>query len=324
LYILVVKEGTDPIAIAPLMLDQGKVYGCPARRLRGIANVDIERFDLIVTRRAKEACRAIWKFLAARASCWDMLELRQIPEGAGAIEYLRFWAFEDHFLLSRSHSSDSAYIPINKSWEHYIKTLSKSHLSHIRGRAKGLHRIGAVRHEIITGGENLNGSLDDAFLLELSAATWKSQPRTAIMNQPDRLKFYRTLFTRAAEGGWLQLHFLAIEGKRIAVHFALRLHNKLYILKSGCDPHYAPFAPSLLLCELMLKDAWKRELAEVAFLCDAEWWKLECVNHTRSHSSLFIFPNRPKTRWLHRFKFGLFRSFMSFATAMIYRTNMKV
>jgi CelD/BcsL family acetyltransferase involved in cellulose biosynthesis len=303
LHILIVKEGTDLIAIAPLMFDQGRVYGCPVRRLRGIANVYTERFDLILTRRAKEACRAIWKFLAAQADSWDMLELRQIPEGARAAEYLRYWAYEDKFLLGQWHSSDGPYIPINKTWETYTKTLSKKHLSNMRGRAKGLHRIGEVRHEIVTGGEQLNSRLNEAFLLE--AAAWKGKAGTAIMNEPDRLAFYRTLLTRAAEGGWLQLHFLTIEGKRIAVQFALLVHKKLYILKSGYDPHYAPFAPSLLLCDLMLRDAWKRQLVEVDFLGDAERWKLEWASHTRSHSWLFIFPNRPKNRWLHRFKFEL-------------------
>jgi CelD/BcsL family acetyltransferase involved in cellulose biosynthesis len=303
LHILIVKEGTDPIAIAPLMVDQGRVYGCSVRRLRGIANVYTERFDLILTRRAKEACRTIWKFLAAHASTWDMLELRQIPEGARAAEYLRFWAFEDRFLLGQWHSSDGPYIPINTSWDVYAKTLSKKHLSNMRGRAKGLHRIGDVRHEIVTGGEHLNSRLDEAFVLE--AAAWKGKAGTAIINQPDRLAFYRTLLTRAAEGGWLQLHFLTVEGKRIAVQFALLVHNKLYILKSGYDPHYAPFAPSLLLCELMLRDAWKRQLTEIDFLGDAERWKLEWASHTRSHSWLFIFPNRAKNRWLHRFKFQL-------------------
>src|SRR5690349_13245603 len=39
LHILVVMEGAEPIAIAPLMFDQGRVYGCAVRRLRGIANV---------------------------------------------------------------------------------------------------------------------------------------------------------------------------------------------------------------------------------------------------------------------------------------------
>jgi len=303
LHILIVKEGTEPIAIAPLMFDHGRMYGCAVRRLRGIANVYTERFDLILTRRAKEACRAIWKALAAQSDSWDMLELRQIPEGARAAEYLRFSAYEDKFLLGQWHSSDGPYIPINKSWESYSTTLSKKHLSNMRGRAKGLHRIGDVRHEIVTGGSHLNSSLNEAFLLE--AAAWKGKAGTAIMSQPDRLSFYRTLLTRAAEGGWLQLHFLTIEGKRIAVQFALLVHNKLYILKSGYDPHYAPFAPSLLLCELMLKDAWKRRMVEVDFLGDAERWKLEWASHTRSHYWLFIFPNRAKNRWLHRLKFEL-------------------
>src|SRR4030095_8587092 len=49
LHILVVMEGQDPIAIAPLMFDRGRVYGCAVRRLRGIANVYTERFDLILT-----------------------------------------------------------------------------------------------------------------------------------------------------------------------------------------------------------------------------------------------------------------------------------
>ncbi|HET9868052.1 MAG TPA: hypothetical protein VFQ06_12215, partial [Nitrospira sp.] len=39
LHILVVREGSEPIAIAPLMLDHGRLFGCPVRRLRGIANV---------------------------------------------------------------------------------------------------------------------------------------------------------------------------------------------------------------------------------------------------------------------------------------------
>ena len=34
LHILVVMEGPEPIAIAPLMFDRGRVYGCAVRRLR--------------------------------------------------------------------------------------------------------------------------------------------------------------------------------------------------------------------------------------------------------------------------------------------------
>jgi Acetyltransferase (GNAT) domain len=320
LHILVVREGKEPIAIAPLMYDHGRLFGFQFRRLRGIANVYTERFDFILTRRAKEASEAIWKFLAAESSTWDILELRQIPNRAAGIEYLRFWAFQNKFLLGHWHSSDGPFIPIDRPWESYAKTLSKKHLSNLRGRAKGLHRIGDVQHEIVTGGEQLSRSLDEAFLLE--AAAWKGKAGTAIMNRADRLAFYRTLLTRASEAGWLQLHFLSVNGKRIAVQLALLFERKLYILKSGYDPHFAPFAPSLLLCELMLKDAWKRGLAEVDFLGNAERWKLEWARQSRAHSWLFIFPNRPHLRLFHRLKFSLLPRLQKHASYRFLRSGL--
>jgi CelD/BcsL family acetyltransferase involved in cellulose biosynthesis len=319
LHILVVREGNDPIAIAPLMFDHGRLFGCQFRRLRGIANVYTERFDIILTRRAKEASQAIWQFLAAQASTWDILELRQIPNRAFGVEQVRFWALEDKFLLGQWHSSDGPFIPIDRPWESYVKTLSKKHLSNLRGRAKGLHRVGEVRHEIVTGGEQLNRALDEAFLLE--AAAWKGKAGTAIMNRADRLMFYRTLLTKAAEAGWLQLHFLAVNGRRIAVQLVLLFENKLYILKSGYDPQYASFGPSLLLCELMLRDAWKRGLTEVDFLGDAERWKLEWAHQTRAHSWVFIFPNRPYLRLFHRLKFSVLPRLQKHAVYRLLRSG---
>jgi CelD/BcsL family acetyltransferase involved in cellulose biosynthesis len=303
LHIVLVKQGDETIAIAPLMFDRGRLYGCSVRRLRGIANVYTERFDFILTQRPKDACRAIWKYLAAKASDWDVLELRQLPDGARVKEHLLRYTFDDHFLFGSWHSSDGPYIPINRSWEAYLKTLSKKHLSNLRGRMKGLHRVGTVQHEILSGCEQLDRTLNEAFLLE--AAAWKGKAGTAILNRPDRLGFYRQLMKRAAERGWMRLHFLTLNGKRIAVQLALQLNNKLYILKSGYDPHYAQFAPSLVLCEMMLHDAWKQNLSEVDFLGDAERWKLDWAGHTRAHSWLFVFPNRPRTRFLHRLKFAV-------------------
>ncbi|ALA59056.1 GNAT family N-acetyltransferase [Nitrospira moscoviensis] len=303
LHIIVVKRGGEPIAIAPLMADQGRMYGWPLRRLRGIANVYTERFDFILTQEPREACRTIWRYLAARAADWDVLELRQLPDGAKVKEYLPLCAFEDRFLFGVWHCSDGPYVPVNRSWEAYHRSLSKKHLSNLKGRVKGLNRIGDVRHEIVTGGDDLDTLLNEAFHLE--AAVWKGEEGTAILSRSDRHRFYRGLLKRAAEQGWLELHFLTVGGKRIAVQLALVLRRKLYILKSGYDPRYGQFAPSLVLCELMLRRAWKQDLAEIDFLGDAERWKLEWAQHTRSHDWLFVFPDRPRARWLHRLKFSI-------------------
>jgi CelD/BcsL family acetyltransferase involved in cellulose biosynthesis len=232
-----------------------------------------------------------------------MLELRQVPAGAQVTEHLLHDAFEDKFLLGQWHSTDGPYIPITQSWDVYLKSLSKKHVSNLRGRAKGLHRLGAVQCEIVTGGVDLDRTLQEAFMLE--AAAWKGQAGTAILNGSERLTFYHRLLNLAAEQGWLRLHFLTLDGKRIAVQIALLFHNKLYILKSGYDPHYAAFAPSLILCEMMLREAWNHHFSEVDFLGSSERWKLEWAKEARAHSWLFVFPNRPRTRLLHRLKFTL-------------------
>jgi len=105
------------------------------------------------------------------------------------------------------------------------------------------------------------------------------------------------------------------------VQITLLVQRKLYILKSGYDPHFASFAPSLLLCEMMLRDAWKRGLAEVDFLGNSERWKLEWAHESRPHSWVYIFPNRPPLRLLHRLKFSVLPRLQKYAAYRFLRSG---
>ena len=303
LFIILVTEGTKTIALAPLMLDRGRMYGCPVRRLRGIANVYTERFDFILTRRPEEACRAIWKFLASHSKEWDVFELRQLIPGAQALEMLPLLAIDDKFLVGTWASNNSPYIPIVRSWAEYEKGLSRKHLSNLKGRLKGLSRLGTVSHEIVQGEENLSQAIDDA--LRLEGAAWKQKAGTAILCHAGREAFYRRLMLLAARQGWLRLYFLTVKGERISVQITLLFHNKLNVLKSGYDPHFSNSAPSHMLCWRLLEEAWSLKYDEVDFLGAVERWKMSWTEHVRPHFWLFVFPNRASSRFLHRFKFRL-------------------
>ena len=303
LYIVLVKEGDDLIGIAPLMLDRGWIYGQHVRRLRGIANVYTERFDFILRHRAKEAFHAIWKFLTSKADAWDMVELRQIAEKGWIDALLPLCAFENRFLIGRWHSTEGPYVPITESYDRFWQSLSGNHRRVVKRRSKRLHLLGEVQHEVVTDSRRLNDVLDEAFYLE--AAAWKGQAGTAIISRPELTLFYRQFLKRAAERGWLRLHFLSVQGKRIAIEMAIELHNKLYLLKAGYDPHYKKFTPSILLHELIFRQAWKLGLSEVEFLGASERWKLDWTKRTRSHYFFFVFPNRPWARFVYRLKFAL-------------------
>src|SRR6185295_9545517 len=65
LHVLVVREGADAIALAPLMISRSRMLGVPVRRLEFLANDHVPRFDFIVARRHEAAYRVIWEHLTS-------------------------------------------------------------------------------------------------------------------------------------------------------------------------------------------------------------------------------------------------------------------
>src|SRR5689334_22349356 len=60
LHILLIKAGDRPIAIAPLMLSVGRMYGVRVRKIGFIANIHTPRFDFIVADRTRIVYQTIW------------------------------------------------------------------------------------------------------------------------------------------------------------------------------------------------------------------------------------------------------------------------
>ena len=302
-YILAVKDGTSISALAPLMLDRGKMYGYPVRRLHGMGNVYTERFELLLGDRPRESIEALWAYLRAQAHRWDVLELRQVPVESRTLALLCGLAARDGCSVGRWPSTESPYVAVRDQWDTYYKCLKKVHRADMRKRLANLQLHGPIGLEVVRSDGNLEQDFEDALRLESSA--WKGAQGTAIGSRPDSKAFYRDVIRMAAKNGWLRLYFLTVAGKRIAVRIALFFHNRLYMLKSGYDPQYATFSPSHLLCDKMLREAWDLQFAEADFLGQAERWKLSWSTGVRPHCYLFLFPRRPVPRLLYAIKFRL-------------------
>ncbi len=303
LHVLLVKEGGRTIAIAPLMCDRAMMYGIPVRRLGGIANVYTERFDFLVSARREECGAAIWAYLADHARDWDVLELRQLPEGCHVVRSLPRAASEGRLLLGEWPSTEAPYIPVNQPWETYFKSLKKGHRANMRKSLHHLEQSAPVGLDVVVSNEHLDADIEDA--LNLEAVAWKDEGGTAIRSRDDTSAFYRRILHIASERGWLRLYFLTLGGKRIAVRMALLFRNKVYMLKSGYDPQYAMYSPGHLLCHKILDEAWRLKFDEVDFLGNSERWKLNWSKDLRRHTWLFAFPKRMKPRLLHYLKFHL-------------------
>lgn len=303
LHILVVKDGTQPIAIAPLMRSRGWMYGLRVHQLESIANDHTPRFDFIVGRSSKEAYGAIWDHLRRQTTRWDVLRLAQVPGGSPTLEELPRLAAGAGCPTGLWRSNHSPYVSLVGGWESYLKGLDAKHRSNLRNRLRRLSQRGEVGFETISSAAEVASALNDG--LRLEAAAWKGEAGTAIRCQPERESFYRRFAERATQRDWLRLQFLTVERQRIAFHFSVCYRDKLYLLKPGYDPEYAPYSPSNLLCWMVLRDAFDRRLQEFDFLGVDEDWKREWARATRPHYWLFVFPNSPRARLLHHIKFRL-------------------
>jgi CelD/BcsL family acetyltransferase involved in cellulose biosynthesis len=302
LHVLVLRAGDRPIAIAPLILTPIHMWGIKVRRLGFFYNAHVPRADFLIAERREEVYRAIWAYLS-RNRFWDLLQLCQLPEGCQTLEEMPKLAAPGQCRIGVWASEASPYVPLRPSWEEYFDSLAAKHRSNLRNRFKRLKATGPVEMEAITSAEGLAEGVEDG--LRLEAAAWKGEAETAISCDRATSRFYSTLAGRAADHGWLGLHFLRAGSTRIAFDYSLSYKNRIHLLKLGYDPAYARFSPSNLLLCLVLQNAFEQGVAEYEFLgADADW-KLSWARQVKRHYWLFVFPGTFKGRFLYLVKFQL-------------------
>jgi len=300
LRILLVKAGDQTVAIAPLILTPIRMWGIKVRRLGFFYNAHVPCADFLIAQRPEEAYRAIWNHLA-RTRDWDLLQLCQLPAGSATLETMASLARPDHCRIVTWLSGASPCLPLNSTWDKFFNSLAGKHRANLRNRIKRLSGIGPVKVETIFSSEELPAAVEAG--LRIEAAAWKGAAGTAISSDPDVSRFYSTLALRAAERGWMQLHFLRAGSQRVAFDYSLAYKNRIHLLKLGYDPSYAPYSPSNLLLFMLLQDLFARDdVREYDFLGESADWKLQWTKLSRPHYWLFVFSNTFKGRLLHFIK----------------------
>lgn len=301
LHILVVRDGGQIAAIAPLMRDTTSMYGLPARRIRFIQNDHTPRTDVIIAGSREQASRAIWNALRADRGGWDVLQLSQLEQDSPTRDLFSALAARDGCTTGTWRSGDSPFLTLTGTWDEYFNSLPAKFRSNVRNRMSRLVRVGEPSLEVLTDAAAILAAGDDAWRLEASG--WKKDAGTAITCDPSVHRFYTSLIERGTAAGWLQLLFLKAGDRRIATSYGACFHRRLMLFKTGYDPEYATCSPFKLLTYLAIREAYAQGLTEVDFLGDTEPWKLEWTSTVRGHDWLFVFADTMRARLLHSIKF---------------------
>jgi CelD/BcsL family acetyltransferase involved in cellulose biosynthesis len=303
LHVIVVKEGARPVALLPLMLTHGNLYGERVRRLESIGTAHTQRFDLLASGRLPEVYRTIWEVLLRQRRLWDVLILSQVPAGSPTVAVLSELARRRGLLYGLWRPPDSPYITLSSSWDDYYERLPASLRVGLHRDADRLSQLGPVRMETVSREADAPAAVRE--VLRIEASMGRSRSATSIAFDPAKRSFYTTLAQRAARRGWLSLHFLTWGGKPIAFDYSLVSGRRVYSLKSGHDPEYTSFSPSGQLLFRSLQTHAAHAVNEFDFLGQSERWMVDWATRLRPHQWLYVMPSSRRMRLLCFAKFRL-------------------
>lgn len=194
------------------------------------------------------------------------------PEGAAACAF-REAATRAGYRSTERPVLRSPYVAIDGDWSRYERRLTSKRRSNLRRLHRRLEQRGELTFELSDGTDRLETLLDEGFRVEASG--WKATRGTAIASRPDTHHFYRRLAHWAAARGSLRLAFMRLDGRALAFDYCLEEGGVHYLLKTGYDEAYRPFAPGVLLRRQMLARAFSIGLHTYEFLGTDDVWKHE-------------------------------------------------
>jgi CelD/BcsL family acetyltransferase involved in cellulose biosynthesis len=252
--LLVVEDSVAPVSLIPLVRWKGRVRGMPVRYLGLLDCPDSPVADLLHTGAALPVVRALLDHVSARSD-WDVLELGRLPVASATLKALET-ELPGRLPWRRAGGDLSPYLAIDGPWASFYASRSQRFKKTIRNVQNRLERLGSVsieEHQALAPGD---ARFEE--LIELTSRSWKADRGIAIATMPRMREFFGELSRRATGRGWLDVWFLRLDGRAIAMEYQLRSNGVAYALRADYDLAYAASSPGSALNFAIARSLFER------------------------------------------------------------------
>jgi CelD/BcsL family acetyltransferase involved in cellulose biosynthesis len=286
LFVLLVIEYNEIIAIAPFMYTERILRGIPLKTITFLSNYHSNRIEMILLRQEFEVINFIINYLFNVSPKIDLIELGFIPEGCSCEKILDRVLEKQRLKYLKFVDFSSPYISINDQWDNYLKKRSKKlrrKLNSLHKKYKELNNYKILRFSDCYEDECMKK------IFKISKKTWKDSKKSAIVSKKETLNFYTSFAQLATKREWLDILILTIE--EIPVAFEYKLHYNLidYCLKIGYDLDYQSYSPGQFLMARSIQNAFEDGCQEFDFVGDKARFKMEWTNLLRNHFKYLVF-----------------------------------
>jgi CelD/BcsL family acetyltransferase involved in cellulose biosynthesis len=287
-------------AVLPLIEEQSRFLGIPAKVLRSPTNVHSNRFDISVGMSVESE---IWSALLATLAAelkWDVIELQDIPAQGHARAFLEV-ARTAGYPVGTWESMQTPYVRLEgnpKTVEEALGKEGSNFFSNLKKKMRKLEKTGKVALEAITRADQ--NTLDRFY--EIEKLGWKGREGTAIACDAATQKFYDLVARAAARYGYLDLQVLRCGDDVAAMNYSLTLGGKHFIPKTTYSEKFSQSSPGQLIMREVMSVCISKGIDEFDFLGPWASWKGHWSRSTREHAHCYIFAKSLKGRFLRFLK----------------------
>ncbi len=293
LFILVLRNGTEVVGIAPLWLYKDVVRGVKVEKIGFVTCPDTPFVDFIVQKeKQRKIIKAILDYLyVTRKGLWDILTLNQWCVKSSNYTALKEVTRGRGKNIFSGFPSTTPYIPMTVDWETFLQTRSvkfrKTHRN-INNRISKLKKV-----EIQCFRQDTSGTLFKQ-ILSVSEKGWKHKKGIAISSREEGKLFFDTLTEIASKKGWLLTWLLMVNEIPIAMEYDLVYQRRVYALRSDFNEDYKEYSPGAYLEYQIIKYLFEEGYLEYNTGPGLNTYKLHWTEQMKENGDIHICNNNFK------------------------------
>jgi CelD/BcsL family acetyltransferase involved in cellulose biosynthesis len=228
--------------------------------------------------------QALFDALQEDAS-WEWIDLHCLPAGSPTPEAFGKGAVAAGQRVALVQEDVCPAIDLPASWPEYLAMLSRKERHELRRKMRRVERSGQVR---ITEASD-PATLDDQLAAFVALHEASAPDKAGFMSDPRMRAFFGLVARVALANGWLDLSFLALDGRLAASLLCFRYGDAVLVYNSGFDPQAWPgLSPGLALFAHRIRQAIESGVRVFDFMQGDERYKYDLGAQDRPVHRLFI------------------------------------
>ena len=253
--ILIARNGSEPVVIAPWMRSRGSRNKLPVNRFTFIEHPESQVADVIcrATPESEEGFLVLMQHLSRELSAeWDLLAFNKIPKASPIVHWLERTQLYYKNRSPQPSSNQVLVIQLSGSWEQYLSARSARFRKTLRNIANRIQRMGKVVVKCYRGDELPADAIHKLF--SIADASWKLASGVAITSSKGRKNFFEELFRSGFTAEGVRIWILEVNGNAIASETQVVDGRTVYALRSDYDEQFGDGSPGVYLQMEILKN----------------------------------------------------------------------